>query len=253
VAEILYKQIADSLREEIVSGSLAPGDDLPSEGELSRRWSASRGPIRNALATLRSEGLIETRKGRPGRVLSRKASQAVDVYVPFTAWARSFGRVPSARTEQVTLRRADEKQASALSVAEGDIVVELVRLRLLDGVPTMLERTIFVEEVGRLLFQADLDRVSITEYLAGHGHRFAGVRHEIDAVAADQLDARLLHVPLDSPVLRLQRTSVDAEGVPFEFSDDRYRSDIVRFTIDASGRQSDGTHLIQPVAEALPR
>jgi GntR family transcriptional regulator len=248
VADVLYKLIADALRDEIINGSLAPGDDVPTEAELGARWNASRGPIRNALAVLRSEGLIETTRGRPSRVVSQKTSQPVDVYVPFTRWAKGFGRNPGAHTEQVSLKRADDAAARALRIEPGSLVVQLIRLRLLDRVPTMLERTTFTETVGRLLFQADLDGGSITEYLATHGHVFSGVHHEIDAVAADELDTRLLGVQPGSPLLRLQRTSEDEHGVPFEFSDDRYRPDVVRFTIDATGRQRNGEHLIQPKA-----
>lgn len=246
MADIVYKQIADALRDQILSGSLAPGDDVPTEAELGARWNASRGPIRNALALLRAEGLIETTRGRPSRVVSRKTSQPVDVYVPFTRWAKGFGRTPGAHTEQLSLKRADEATARALNIGQGSLVVQLIRLRLLERVPTMLERTTFTETIGRLLFQADLDGGSITEYLADQGHVFSGVRHEIDAVAADELDTKLLGVAAGSPLLRLQRTSVDADGAPFEFSDDRYRPDVVRFTIDATGRQRNGEHLIQP-------
>ncbi|MBP3044818.1 GntR family transcriptional regulator [Arthrobacter jiangjiafuii] len=242
----MYNRIADALRQQIVSGVLPPGAELPPEGELAVQWKSSRGPVRNALGALRAEGLIETTRGRPSRVLSRKARQAADVYIPFTRWAESFGRKPSARTEALGLRRADAVTAQALNVEPGTLIVDLTRLRMLDGVPTMLERTSFIEHVGRLLFEVDLDTVSITEYLASRGHRFSGVTHEIDAVAANDVDARMLEVELGSPILRLRRTSVDANGTAFEYSDDRYRSDIVRFTVDASGRQADGSHLIQP-------
>lgn len=51
---------------------------------------------------------------------------------------------------------------------------------------------------------------------------------------------------LGTPILRLQRRSVDAQGRVFEYSDDRYLSDIVRFTVGASGRQANGEHLMQP-------
>lgn len=243
---MMYSRIADALRQQIVSGVLPAGAELPPEGEIAAQWKSSRGPVRNALGALRAEGLIETTRGRPSRVLSRKARQAADIYVPFTRWAESFGRKPSARTEALGLRRADVDTAQALNVDPGTLIVDLTRLRMLDGVPTMLERTSFIEHVGRLLFEADLDTVSITEYLASRGHSFSGVTHEIDAVAANDVDARLLEIDLGSPILRLQRTSTDANGTAFEYSDDRYRSDVVRFTVDASGRQANGSHLIQP-------
>jgi GntR family transcriptional regulator len=244
----VYKQIAEDLRQRIASGHLAPGDDVPSEGELAARWKTSRGPIRNALAELRTEGLIETTRGRPGRVVERKVHQAVDVSIPFTRWAQAIGATPGAQTHSVNLRRADEEQARVLDIAVGDLVVDVLRLRFLDGRPTMLERLTFVEDVGRLLFTADLDRVSITEHLQEHGFGDDDVDHEIDAVAADADDARLLAVAEGSPVLRLRRFSRDRAGRLFEASDDRYRSDIVRFTVSASGRtRGSGDHFIRRV------
>ncbi|WP_229054659.1 GntR family transcriptional regulator [Aeromicrobium sp. Leaf350] len=250
MTEVVYKLIADDLRERIASGELAPGDDVPTEAELAQRWSTSRGPIRNALAALRQEGLIETTRGRPARVRERKAHQAVDVSIPFTRWARDIGAEPGARTQEVSLRRTDAEKATLLEVPEGTPVVDVLRLRLLDGRPTMVERLTYLEPVGRLLFDVDLDTVSITEYLAERGHGSADVHHEIDAVAADEIDADLLEVPVGSPILRLRRISRDADGRTFEASDDRYLSDIVRFTVLASGRSPQGDAYVRPLGRA---
>jgi GntR family transcriptional regulator len=231
----VYKLIADDLRARISSGELAPGDAVPTEGQLAEQWQTSRGPIRNALAELRLEGLIETARGRPARVASRKAGQAVDVSIPFTRWARDLGGEPGARTQELALHRASAAVAADLGIAEGDHVVDVVRLRLLDGRPTMLERLTYIEAVGRMLFDADLDAVSITEFLASRGVETADVDHEIDAVAADPLDASLLEIEHGAPLLRLHRVARDGTGRTFETSDERYRSDIVRFTVSAPG------------------
>jgi GntR family transcriptional regulator len=236
VADVVYKQIADDLRTRIVGGELSPGQDVPTEAELATQWSTSRGPIRNALAQLRSEGLIETTRGRPARVVQRKAGQRIDESVPFTRWAEEIGAQPGARTQEIALRRADAAKAQLLGIQEGDPIVDVLRLRLLNGRPTMLERLTYVEPVGRLLFAADLDRVSITAYLDERGHGFVDVQHEIEAIGADDTDARLLEIAPGSPVLRLRRVSFDEAGRPFEASEDRYRSDMVRFTVAAYGR-----------------
>lgn len=249
MAEVVYKQIADELRDRIVSGQLAPGDDVPTEAELAQRWSTSRGPIRNALAALRQEGLIETTRGRPARVRERRP-QAVDVSIPFTRWAREIGAEPGARTQEISLRRADAEKAALLGIDVGEQVVDVLRLRLLDGRPTMLERLTYIEPVGRLLFGVDLDAVSITEYLDARGHGFADVDHEIEAVAADATDSDLLVVPAGTPILRLRRISRDAAGRTFEASDDRYLSDIVRFTVSTSGRSRQGDAYVRPLGTA---
>jgi GntR family transcriptional regulator len=243
----MYKQIADDLRTEIAAGRLRPGDAVPTEGELAVKWNTSRGPIRNALAALRAEGVIETTRGRPSRVIERKAYQAVDVSIPFTKWAREMGAEPGAATQHVSLRRADADQAALLGIAAGDHVVDVLRLRSLDGRPTMVERLTYIEEVGRHLFDVDLDTVSITQFLESRGWASADVDHEIDAVAADATDASLLGLEPGSPILRLRRTTRDRGGRTIEASDDRYRSDIVRFTVSASGRHSEGAHFIRPL------
>ncbi|WP_417719808.1 FadR/GntR family transcriptional regulator [Salipiger sp.] len=55
--------IADDLRRDINIGRFRPGDRLPSESELTRTYSISRTAVREAFALLRSEGLVEARKG----------------------------------------------------------------------------------------------------------------------------------------------------------------------------------------------
>lgn len=247
----VYTQIADDLRRRIESGELAPGDDVPTETELARAWNTSRGPVRNALAQLKNEGRIETMRGRPARVVTGKAGQAVDVSIPFTRWAREIGADPGARTQEVARRRASAEKAAALNVAEGDQIVEVLRLRTLDGRPTMLERLSFIEDVGRVLFDVDLDTVSITEYLEQRGFGGVSVDHEIDAVAADDLDSSLLAVDKGWPILRLRRVSYDAQGRVFEASDDRYRSDIVRFTVAASGRSQRGDAYVRALGAVV--
>lgn len=240
--EAVYTRIADDLRMRIASGELRPGDEIPTESSLAERWSTSRGPIRNALAALRGEGLIETSRGRPARVVARKANQAVDTSVPFTRWARDLGLAPGAQTQELSLRRAGA-QAELLEVSPDTTIVSVVRLRLLDGRPTMLERLHYTEQAGRRLFDVDLDTVSITEHLAASGYPIVGLEHVIDAVAADQQDAALLGVPPGTPMLRLSRTSRDAEGRIFEASEDRYLGEVVRFTVAASGISADGHYM----------
>lgn len=246
----MYTTIADDLRRRIASGEFAPGQDVPTEAQLAERWSTSRGPIRNALALLRSEGLIDSARGRPSRVAARKSVQRVDVSVAFTSWAREIGAVPGARTQELRLRRADEDEAAVLDLGPEGRVVEVLRLRLLDGVEAMLEKLVYTEQVGRQLFDADLDAVSITEYLDERGFGFTEVDHEIESVAAEERDASLLGVPVGTPLLRLIRVSRDGAGRTFEYSEDRYRGDLIRFTVSASGRSTAGGGYVRRIATA---
>lgn len=61
-----YEQVADQLRDLIVSGALPPAERLPSEGTLATQFGVSRTTIREALRSLSSQNLIRTAKGATG-------------------------------------------------------------------------------------------------------------------------------------------------------------------------------------------
>jgi DNA-binding FadR family transcriptional regulator len=58
-----YEQIAQRLADDIRAGVLAPGERLPSERELARTFEVSRASVREALASLQLQGVVETRHG----------------------------------------------------------------------------------------------------------------------------------------------------------------------------------------------
>jgi GntR family transcriptional regulator len=227
----LHEEIAGSLREQIRLGELTVGVALPSESQLCERWNSSRGPVRQALATLRSEGLIAGGRGKPPVVCTSSIGQPFDTLLSYSAWAHSIGRTPGQQTLELALRRADEQAAAVLQIDEGVPVVQMLRLRYLDGGPAMLERATFVEHVGRRLFDFDCDSGSLWAYLLSQGVQFATATHVIDAVAADAVDAEHLAVSEGAPLLRQQRTTHGPDGDVIEYHDDRYLPAIVSFTL----------------------
>ncbi|MEU6005933.1 GntR family transcriptional regulator [Streptomyces sp. NPDC047453] len=66
----LYQQVAAAIREAILTGEFAPDSLLPSEAQLMARYGVSRPTVRNAIAALRAEGLIDVRHGKGSFVRS---------------------------------------------------------------------------------------------------------------------------------------------------------------------------------------
>lgn len=58
-----YERVAEAIREQIRTGRLKPGDQLPSIAQLKELHGVSYGSIRSAMLILKAEGLVE---GRPG-------------------------------------------------------------------------------------------------------------------------------------------------------------------------------------------
>ncbi len=72
----LYEQIAEQIKQRILSGELRTGDRLPTENESAEQFGASRTAVREAMKTLTQQGLIETRPGR-GAMVINATSQAM--------------------------------------------------------------------------------------------------------------------------------------------------------------------------------
>ena len=60
----LYRQISETIRQEILGGRLKPGDRLPSVRELAEKWNCTVGTIQHAYRELTEQGLVTSRAGQ---------------------------------------------------------------------------------------------------------------------------------------------------------------------------------------------
>ncbi|MDQ4213238.1 GntR family transcriptional regulator [Microbacterium capsulatum] len=232
----LYSQLYDALVDRIRSGVWKEGERLPTEQALVAEFGISRGPVRQALAQLRSEGLVFGTRGAPPRVQRAARSQSFETFISFTEWAEEIGRVPGQKVIEVTRRLADGDLARQLHVEEDSPVVAVVRLRLLDGEPVMIERGAYVPAAGRYLLAADLEVDGVYQTLRGHGIHPTRARNVIDAVAAGPLEARWLEVEVGSPLLRVCRTTFDQNGEIMDIAENKYLPNKATFAVENSVR-----------------
>ncbi|HXT36520.1 MAG TPA: GntR family transcriptional regulator [Chloroflexota bacterium] len=228
----LHRRIADDLRRQIRAGELRAGDSVPSEHALQASFAVSRGTVRQALAALRTEGLISGTRGSPPRVNGLTLTQPLDQLVSFSAWIESLGQRATGRVVEFGPRLASPVEAEALGCRPGEPVFHLIRVRYADDEPLLVERTTFPERIGAMLLEVDLRSHSIYAELTKRGMVVVAARQVIGAMAAGKEDARLLGVALRAPLLRARRRGYDAAGHPLEIADDRYLADRVNFTIE---------------------
>ena len=76
-----YYTLMEALKEQILSGTIKPGQKLPSENELTREYALSRHTVRKALALLENEGYITAQHGKgtfcSERVIQRHNSKNI--------------------------------------------------------------------------------------------------------------------------------------------------------------------------------
>ena len=230
-----HEEIADELRRAIDREEYTVGSRLPAETELAAHYGVSRGTVRQAVAALTAEGLIGSRQGARRVVLASRRSQSFAELRSFAQWARAMGREATGRVVAQEYLPATAQDAARLQLREGTRVLHVLRVRGLDGEPVLVERTVYADWISPAVETIDPHAPSVTQLLYDStGLVFAYGEHVIDAVAASAQDAELLGIRRTSPLLRVRRVTTTREGRPVEWSDDRYRSDAVSFSVHNS-------------------
>lgn len=235
--------IAATLRQRIADGTYPRGGRLPSEAQLCEEFGTSRGPVRQAVETLRQEGAVTVSRGVAPVVRDAVPAHPFQSLVSFTEWAVSLGRTPGQRTLELGRARADGAIASRLEIEVGEPVVSLLRLRSMDGVAMMLERSSFPLDVGRHLFEPsfDPDAGSVYRHLRASGVDLSQGVHVIDAIGADAVDAEALDIAVGAPLLRVQRTVRGRDDRPLEAADDRYLPGLAAVSIENTAERRSST------------
>ncbi|MFD3482536.1 GntR family transcriptional regulator [Streptomyces sp. NPDC058665] len=230
-----YLEIAEALRQSILDGEYPIGARLPSESDLAAHWSASRGTVRQAVGLLASEGLIGSRQGARRVVLRQERRHSFQQLNSFAQWARAMGSEVASRILTRTTRPATAEETARLGITPGSEVLDVLRLRHLDGEPVLVERTAYTDWVAPAVRALPEDCVSIMDSIAADAGIVAHYgEHLIDALAAGSEDARLLRVRRGSPLLRQRYLTYTAAGRPIEWTDDRYRAGTVAFSVSNS-------------------
>lgn len=134
-----YGWLAASLRARITQGEWVPGTALPAEAALAREHGVALGTLRQALALLVAEGLLERRHGRGTFVRAGLGGASMLRFFRFRH-GEELHAAPQSRILRRQVMLADTETAEALGLPAGASVLALQRLRSVDGQPCLLEQ-----------------------------------------------------------------------------------------------------------------
>jgi GntR family transcriptional regulator len=216
----LYLQIADLLRTEIAGGTLGPGERLPSEHSLMRRFGASRDTVRRAVAVLRTEGRLDAERGRGVYVRA-----GVDVTLVTSERLRRRNRSDPATGSPVvgmSTRRdtASSRDAARLGLREGDPILVLEWRMGRDG----RVRHVATSRLSARLLNGSAPKAGGPEATYGlleqMGYRLGRFEEQVGARMATADEARALGIAPGTPVLCVARTAyTKLEDRPIEVCD----------------------------------
>lgn len=215
--------VADVLRHQIHAGGYPDG--LPAEAALAAEFFVSRNTVREALATLKDEGLIDRGPKVGTHVAVRKVDHELDALVGLKETFTGYGEVRNEVRAAVSVP-APPQVARRLRVPTGDQVVFIERLRYLDDLPLSLDMTYLAPDIGAAVLQHPLehnDVFSLIEEVTGRSLGLAGLA--VEAVSADAHSAAILQVPDGSATLLLERLTHLDDGRPVDLEYIRLRGD----------------------------
>lgn len=227
--------VRDRLRREIAAGALTPGQRLGAEREIAQRLGVSRSTVRAALADLEREGAIVRARGRSGGIFvaQRKVERDLTSLAGLPAYLRRQGFESDARVISTATIAAADDLASALRIAPGDLMHEIVRVRLADGDPISLERASFPAERFPGLLDHALSGSLYELFEREYGLVPDHAEERLEVVEAGAAEARLLDISRHSSLVSVSRIAWDRAGTPFEVSRDLFRGDRVRIVVRA--------------------
>jgi len=139
--ERLYQEIVDQIQQQILSGALKPGDQIPAERDLAERFGVSRTAVREAIKSLTEKGLIEVFVGRGTFVTNLSPDRVVESMtlllrnephnVAAIQEARELLEVPTARL--AALRRTDTHVARLRAISAELEEERAISARFVDG------------------------------------------------------------------------------------------------------------------------
>jgi GntR family transcriptional regulator len=232
----LWYQVSQSLRASILGRRRDDPLRLPTEDALAGHYGVSVLTMRQALKELEDEGLI-SRHRRRGTFIEPTALRGAPV--------RLLGSVDAIVAQQSGGRTAVFQHGPAALPPEVrehfpglEEAVAFRRLRCDEqGEPTNWAENFLRPETAAGIDLADLERWPMTKVLRDVlGVRISRITDTVEARLADPETARLLQVPLLSPILHYTGVTYDESGQAVDVVRIHYRGDRFSFTVTMEAR-----------------
>lgn len=220
-----HEEISAYLRDEIFAGRIPVGDALPSEADLCTQFNTSRGTVRQAMSTLRAEGLISAGRGRRSLVLSNTRTESFEEILSTTAWILNMGKAPGQILDFFGRAPLPAHAADALRVAPGTEAIVTRRTRTADDAPLLFESLYFHPSLTEALGPLDPAQDSIHRHLVAHGINCNNLSRCLNVRAATEQESSALGIAAGTPVMQTEMRVYDYAGEPVEFAVQIHRAD----------------------------
>jgi len=228
----LYLSIKEWLKEAIAKGDYKPGNRIPSEFELMRRFNVARSTVRQALNELALEGWVYRVQGKGTYVAGHKYHQTLSRLTSFTEDMHHFGLTTFAKLLKCVIEPPTPIVCDLLKIHPSDLIIHIERIRYAGDLPMAINVSILPYKFVPNIEKMDLEHTSLYYLLENHYKLPLGrAEYLVEPIIADARLAKLLKIKKGAPLLHIDGTVFLKNGVPIELTTLIYRGDKYKFSI----------------------
>lgn len=231
------REARERIRAYMRSNALGPGERLPSERVLSEDWGLSRGTVRSAIRAGEHDGLLERRPGSGTYVARPTVERNLQDLRPLADVAEATGYQVVTEILRLTVIEANLERADQLDVRLGEELYSLLRRRVFDGVPAVVEYSLIPVAVAPGLSKEDLEKQSLYSLLEErYGNRIAEGYESLSLLPCPQEAAELLSIEEGQDVFVQNGVALSPERSPIESFESVSLGQYVSFVSDLRAR-----------------
>ena len=215
----LYKQVYDLLVDRLANRHWKPSEPLPSEFALADELGVSQGTVRKALNQMVDEQLLTRRQGKGTFVAEHTQESSL---FRFFRFKQPGGEklIPETEVINKKVRTINAREVKILGLEKNEQVCEMVRVRSLLGTKTVLERVIQPLSIFPAIDkEKEIPNSLYSFYQENYSISIVRVEEELKATTLNINQAELLNLPENTPVLMVERASINIDGRIVEWSE----------------------------------
>jgi GntR family transcriptional regulator len=231
----VYYQIKQAVKTWIINREFAPGEKIPSENQLAKKFSVNRLTVRQAITQLVQEGFLRAKRGE-GTFVTNDQNLINDFNLEFTGFMDDlFYQVSKSKTKSVKMIRLEPprliKDKLELGNEERE-VIQIKRVRFLENKSFAFTVNYLPLAIGRGISERDLYKKPLLQILEqDFGIHFTEAFQTIQASFADQEAAQMLGIASGSPILFVERIMYTQRRKPVEVVQTSYRGDLYKYIV----------------------
>ena len=214
----LYIQVKKRITQSLISAEWSPGQSIPSEVELAKKYNVSQGTVRKAIDDLAADKILIRRQGK-GTFVSTHNEE--NIQLRFLRLTEKSGKKEKVENKLISFEKekASNQIANALGVNTSSTLISIKRLLTFNGSPLILDLIKIPSDSFRGLNankviekKGSMYRMYETDF----GIQMLHADEKIKAVEANNESSSMLNIAEGSPLLSVERLSYTYDDKPIE-------------------------------------